>query len=84
VIVGGLVAFTTAFGLGALLVGKVTNLAKEVLLRRQSPLEVSLDLIIARRATAMEICGRDGRMLAARVEQRNGMTKDDKNGVMLP
>jgi len=30
------------------------------------------------------ICGRDGRMLAARVEQKNGMTKDDKNGVMLP
>ena len=27
------------------------------------------------RATAMEICGRDGRMLAARVEQKNGMTK---------
>jgi hypothetical protein len=26
------------------------------------------------RATAMEICGRDGRMLAARVEQKNGMT----------
>jgi hypothetical protein len=30
----------------------------------------------------MEICGRDGRMLAARVEQKNGMTKDDKNGVI--
>ncbi len=30
------------------------------------------------RAAAMEICGRDGRMLAARVEQKNGMTKDDK------
>jgi hypothetical protein len=27
------------------------------------------------RATAMEICGRDGRMLAARLEQKNGMTK---------
>jgi CheY-like chemotaxis protein len=26
--------------------------------------------------------GRGGRMLAARVEQKNGMTKDDKNGVM--
>ena len=26
----------------------------------------------------MEICGRDGRMLAAPVEQKNGMTKDDK------
>ena len=24
--------------------------------------------------TAMETCGRDGRMLAARVEQKNGMT----------
>ena len=32
----------------------------------------------------MEICSRDGRMLAARVKQKNGMTKDDKNGVMLP
>jgi hypothetical protein len=32
----------------------------------------------------MEICGRDGRMLAARVEQKNGMTKDDKNGVTPP
>jgi hypothetical protein len=30
----------------------------------------------------MEICGRDGRMLAARVEQKNGITKDDKNGVI--
>jgi hypothetical protein len=29
-------------------------------------------------ATAMEIYGRDGRMFAARVEQKNGMTKDDK------
>jgi len=28
--------------------------------------------------TAMEICGRDERMLAARVEQKNEMTKDDK------
>src|SRR4029434_8755132 len=28
----------------------------------------------------MKICGRDGRMLAARVEQKNEMTKDDKNG----
>ena len=83
-IVGGLVAFTTAFGLGALLVGKVTNLAKEVLLRRQSPLEVSLDLIIARRATAMEICGRDGRMLAARVEQKNGLQRTTQNGVTPP
>lgn len=36
------------------------------------------------RATAVEIYGRDGRMFAARVEQRNGMTKDDKNGVMPP
>jgi hypothetical protein len=36
------------------------------------------------RATAMEICGRDGRMLAAPGEQKNGMTKDDKNGVTLP
>jgi hypothetical protein len=26
----------------------------------------------------MEICGRDGRMLAARVKQKNGMRKDDK------
>src|SRR5207244_12254949 len=26
--------------------------------------------------TAMEICGRDGRMLAARVEQKNGMQPD--------
>src|ERR1017187_5024637 len=32
----------------------------------------------------MEICGRDGRTLAARVDQKNGMTKDDKNGVMPP
>jgi hypothetical protein len=30
----------------------------------------------------MEICGRDGRMLAARVEQKNGITKEDKNGVI--
>jgi hypothetical protein len=30
----------------------------------------------------MEICGRDGRMLAARVEQKNGMTEEDKNGVI--
>jgi hypothetical protein len=30
----------------------------------------------------MEICGRGGRMLAARVEQKNGMTKEDKNGVI--
>ena len=37
VIVGGLVAFTTTFGLGALLVGKVTNLAKELLLRPPEP-----------------------------------------------
>jgi hypothetical protein len=29
----------------------------------------------------MEIFGRDGRMLAAQVEQKNGMTKDDRNGV---
>jgi hypothetical protein len=29
----------------------------------------------------METCGRDERMLAARVEQKNGMTKHDKNGV---
>jgi len=36
------------------------------------------------RATAMEIYGRDGRMLAARIEQKNGMTKDDKNNVMPP
>src|SRR5262252_7916757 len=36
------------------------------------------------RATAMEICGRGGRMLAARVEQKNGMTEEDKNGVILP
>jgi hypothetical protein len=28
------------------------------------------------RATAMEICRRDGRMLAARVEQKNGATSD--------
>jgi hypothetical protein len=26
----------------------------------------------------MEICGRGGRMLAARVEQKNGMTEDYK------
>ena len=32
----------------------------------------------------MEICGRGGRMLAARVEQKNGMTKEDKNGVIPP
>src|ERR1019366_7259642 len=32
----------------------------------------------------MEICGRDGRTLAARVEQKNGITKDDKNRVMPP
>src|ERR1700680_940446 len=30
----------------------------------------------------MEICGRDGRMLAARAEQKNGITKEDKNGVI--
>ncbi len=30
------------------------------------------------RATAMQICDRDGRMLAARVEQKNGTTKNDK------
>src|SRR5262245_62718393 len=29
-------------------------------------------------------CGRDERMLAAQVEQKNGMTKDDGNGVMPP
>src|SRR5215831_13243726 len=34
------------------------------------------------RATAMEICGRGGRMLAARVEQKNGIAKEArKNGV---
>jgi hypothetical protein len=27
---------------------------------------------------AMEICGRDERMLAARVEQKNGITEEDK------
>jgi hypothetical protein len=32
------------------------------------------------RATATVICGRDGRMLAARVEQKNEVTKHDKNG----
>src|SRR5580704_13840284 len=32
----------------------------------------------------MEICGRGGRMPAARVEQKNGMTKEDKNGVIPP
>jgi uncharacterized membrane protein len=26
----------------------------------------------------MKICGRDGRMIAARVEQKNEMTNDDK------
>jgi hypothetical protein len=31
----------------------------------------------------MQICGRDERMLAAQVEQKNGMTKDDR-GVMPP
>src|SRR6266567_3762072 len=30
------------------------------------------------------MCGRDGRMLAARVEQKNEATKHDKNGVMHP
>ena len=30
------------------------------------------------RATAMEICGRDGRMLSARVEQKNGMQRTTK------
>src|SRR5450755_1458357 len=30
----------------------------------------------------MEICGRGGRMPAARVEQKNGMTKQDKNDVI--
>src|ERR1700683_4936335 len=32
----------------------------------------------------MEIWGRGGRMPAARVEQKNGMTKEDKNGVTPP
>jgi hypothetical protein len=32
----------------------------------------------------MQVCGRDERMLAAQVEQKNGMTKDDRNGVMPP
>src|SRR4029450_5981252 len=35
------------------------------------------------RATSTAMCGRDGRMLAARVEQKNGVTTRDKNGVML-
>jgi hypothetical protein len=30
----------------------------------------------------MEICGRGGRMLAARIGQKNGMTKEGKNGVI--
>src|SRR6478735_6620520 len=30
------------------------------------------------------MCGGDERMLAAQVEQKNGMTKDDRNGVMPP
>ena len=34
--------------------------------------------------TATAMCGRDGRMLAARVEQKNEATKHDKNGVMHP
>src|SRR4029450_144271 len=36
------------------------------------------------RATAPARCGRDGRMLAARVEQKKGVTTRHKNGVMHP
>src|SRR6476659_6064466 len=32
----------------------------------------------------MQMCGRDERMVAAQVEQKNGMTKDHRNGVMPP
>ncbi len=45
--------------------------------------EEAPSLTIAAR-DAMVICGRDGRMLAARVEQKKRNAKDDQNGVTHP